>query len=315
MQFAKLIKLFGALTSLSLVAAVSSHTATAADLKFGDFPAPLYNGPVSAPDLTSHPDARTYRTRIRQAAKGQVNFAGKYIVTTWGCGANCLHGALQDTRSGRVFFLPHTICCGFEMGDDVEPIEFRPNSSLIIFNGLRDEEDPMGTHYYEFAENEFWLLKTVRFSPGASDPVTGQQPPADDDPSGGAKIVRNVPGGMQLLPGYKHLPLQGIDSVIGRIERDDGLQISYEIGHVQAPGEPRLGGSFSDRAKLSPGHETRWYREQTVDGQPVHIAFRKDDVLLVSYPNSGMNLATQIADEGEMAEALLMILTYRGKGK
>jgi len=167
----------------------------------------------------------------------------------------------------------------------------------------------MGTHYYEFAENEFWLLKTAKFSPGANAPVAG------DDPSGGPQIVRNVPGGMQLLPGYKHLPLQGIDSVIGRIERDGGLQISYEIGHVQAPGEPRLGGSFSDRAKLSPGHETRWYREQTVDGQPVHIAFRKDGILLVSYPNSGMNLATQVADAGEMAEALLMILTYRGETK
>jgi len=28
-----------------------------------------------------------------------------------------------------------------------------------------------------------------------------------------------------------------------------------------------------------------------------------------------MNLATQVADAGEMAEALLMILTYRGEAK
>lgn len=315
MQFAKLTELGGALTGLSLAIALCSHGAAAADLKFADFPAPLYDGPVSAPDLGSHPDARTYRTRIRRAAKGKVNFAGNYILTTWGCGASCLHGALQDARTGRVFFLPHTICCGFEMGDDVEPIEFRRDSSLIVFNGLRDEENPMGRHYYEFAENDFWLLKTVKFAPGAPSSVGGQQPQPDDDPSGDTKIVRAVPGGMRLLPGYKHLPLQGIDSVIGRIERNGGLQISYEIGHVQAPGEPRLGGSFSNRAKLSPGHETRWYREQTVDGQPVHIAFRKDDILLVSYPDSGMNLATQVADAGEMAEALLMILTYRGETK
>lgn len=312
MQLARPTNIVGILTGLSLAFALCSHTALAADIKFEDFPARPYTGPVSAPDLSSHPDARTYRTRIRRAAKGPVNFAGKYIVTTWGCGASCLHGVLQDAQTGRVFFLPHTICCGFDMGDDIKPIEFRRDSSLIVFKGLRDEEDPMGTHYYEFAENEFWLLKTVKFGPVSANPTVGSNPSADDDDG---KIVRTVPGAMQLLPGYEHVPLVGIDSLVGRIEKNGGLQISYEIGHVQAPGEGRLGGSFSDRAKLSPSHETRWYREQTVNGQPVHTAFRNDDILLVSYPKSGMNFAAQIVNPSEMADALLMILTYRGNAE
>jgi len=252
MQFTKLTKLVGALSTLSLAAGLFSQSAHATDLKFGEFPAPPYKGPVSAPDLGSHPDARTYRSRIRRAAKGKVNFAGKYILTKWGRGASCLHGALQDAGTGRVFSLPHTICCWFDMSDDLEPIEFRPNRSLIIFRGLRDEEDPMGTHYYEFAENEFWLLKTEKFSPGTAAPVAG------DDPSGGTRIVRNVPGGMQLLPGYKHLPLQGIDGVIGRIERtavcrypmksatfrrraNPGLAAAFQIGQNWAPAMRRTG--------------------------------------------------------------------------
>ena len=117
-------------------------------------------------------------------------------------------------------------------------------------------------------------------------------------------------GGMRLLVGYKHQPLQGFDSIVGRIEKEGGLRISYEIGHVPKPGAPRFGGSFSDRPKLTPKDRVRWYREQVVNGQAVHIAYRKDNLLLVSYPTKGMNLSVTVGTADEMAEALLMILTY-----
>ncbi len=93
--------------------------------------------------------------------------------------------------------------------------------------------------------------------------------------------------GMRLLPGYKHQPLQGIDSIVGEIKKEDGLRIMYEIGGVVKPGAPRFGGSFSDRPKLAPKDQVRWYLEQTVNGQPVHLAHRKDNVLLVSFPKNG----------------------------
>jgi hypothetical protein len=117
-------------------------------------------------------------------------------------------------------------------------------------------------------------------------------------------------GGMRLLSGYKHQPLQGFDSIVGKISEKDGLQISYEIGYVPKPGAPRFGGSFSDRPKLTPKDKVRWYLEQSVNGQPVHLAHRKDNVLLVSFPKKGMNLSVTVRSADEMAEALLMILTY-----
>ncbi|MCH7729876.1 MAG: hypothetical protein IH991_25910 [Planctomycetes bacterium] len=117
-------------------------------------------------------------------------------------------------------------------------------------------------------------------------------------------------GGMRLLVGYKHQPLQGFDSIVGKIEKEGGLRINYEIGHVPKPGAPRFGGSFSDRPKLTPKDKVRWYREQVVNGQAVHIAYRKDNVLMVSYPKKGMNFSVTIRSTDEMAEALLMILTY-----
>lgn len=116
-------------------------------------------------------------------------------------------------------------------------------------------------------------------------------------------------GGMKLLPGYKHQPLQGIDSIVGKVTNPKGLDIMYEIGGIPKAGAPRFGGQFSDRPKLMPKDQLRWYQEQTVNGQPVHLAHRKDDYLMVSFPKKGMNISVKVTTPQEMAEALLMILT------
>jgi hypothetical protein len=117
-------------------------------------------------------------------------------------------------------------------------------------------------------------------------------------------------GGMQLLPGYGHVPLQGFDSIVGQIKIDKGLTISYEIGGVVKAGAPRFGGSFSDRPKLAPKDSIHWYREQVVGGQDAHLAHSKDDILMVSFPEKGMNFSVKVKTSSEMADALLMILTY-----
>lgn len=117
-------------------------------------------------------------------------------------------------------------------------------------------------------------------------------------------------GGMRLLPGYKHQPLQGIDSIVGEIKKENGLRILYEIGGIVKPGAPRFGGSFTDRPKQTAKDRVRWYVEQIVGGQPVHLAYCKDDLLLVSFPEKGLNLSVTVRTADEMAEALLMIMTY-----
>jgi hypothetical protein len=61
---------------------------------------------------------------------------------------------------------------------------------------------------------------------------------------------------------------------------------------------------------LIPKKQVRWYREQIVNRQPVHLAYRNDNVLLVSFPKKGINFSVKVRSAGEMAEVLLMILTY-----
>lgn len=139
---------------------LTGHTVSANVPQFDEYAAKIYSGSVSSPDLLSHPNARTYRTRLRNAAKGDINFAGNYLLTTWGCGTTCIMGAVINAKSGAVHFLPGSICCWFKAGEDVIPIDYRLDSDLIIFTGLINEQEPIAKHYYEFREGEFMLLKT-----------------------------------------------------------------------------------------------------------------------------------------------------------
>jgi hypothetical protein len=122
-------------------------------------------------------------------------------------------------------------------------------------------------------------------------------------------------GSIKLLPGYKHEKLQGFDSIVGTIAKPKGkgLTILYDIGAIPK-GAIRFGGSFTDRAKLAPKNQLRWYKEQTIKGDPVHIAYLKDDSLLVAFPKSipgkGINFYTEVKTLEEMTDALLMLMTF-----
>lgn len=119
----------------------------------------LYRGARSDPDLSSR-EAYSFRTRLRQGASLPANFASNFRLVTWGCGTTCEHGAVIDQRNGRVTFLPFFICCT-KSEEAAEPIDFRSDSALIVFTGLRGEQEPDGRHYYRFTGEQFVHLKSV----------------------------------------------------------------------------------------------------------------------------------------------------------
>jgi hypothetical protein len=134
--------------------------------QFKDFPADeQYRGKPHAVLLVG--DARNFRTRIKEAAKGKPNFAGHYIVAIWGCGSECLEGAVIDAKTGRVYMLPFTLCCWRGVDDNFNPLEYRPNSKLMIFSGARNEKDnDNGAHYYKFENNRFVFLRSIMNAAG-----------------------------------------------------------------------------------------------------------------------------------------------------
>jgi len=171
------VRVFSVVLTLLLFAACFVFGAAgpaAAAPRFEDFPAgQTYTGPVHAPDLSSHPDAKTYRTQLQNAAKGGVNFAGDHVLATWGCGGQCLMGAVINARSGHVQFLPGTICCWIEAGEDINPIEFEVGSDLLVLTGLVNEEEPMARHSYDFSGRAFRLIDTQALNSSAPGANTG----------------------------------------------------------------------------------------------------------------------------------------------
>ena len=118
------------------------------------------------------------------------------------------------------------------------------------------------------------------------------------------------PGNMVLPKGFVHTPLKGIDSQLGEIAKEGGLKINYEIGRIVPKGQPRTGGSFSDRAVNLPAAQRDWFRSSKVKGKLVNMAYGKNGILLVSFPEQGINFSAKVKGEEQITKALNVILTY-----
>ncbi|NDK57219.1 hypothetical protein [Pontibacter fetidus] len=71
--------------------------------KSGDYAiGSMFRGRLAPLDETSHTDARTFRTALREGLAKGVNFAGKYTVVTVGCGTACQQHFIVDRESGKI---------------------------------------------------------------------------------------------------------------------------------------------------------------------------------------------------------------------
>jgi len=115
---------------------------------FDDFSvAPSRLKVVKPPDLSSHADARTFRTVLRNGAKAGVNFAGHYTVVTWGCGSPCKRLALVDRWTGQVSFPP--IWPALDA-------EFRVDSALLVVDS-REAIRGVGPELRYLFYTQYWV--------------------------------------------------------------------------------------------------------------------------------------------------------------
>jgi hypothetical protein len=147
-----------------------------AEPRFGDYPAPAFKGRAAALKLTT-PQARAYRTRLREGARRAVNFAGRYKLHTWSCGTGCLQTTFIDVKTGEVFFpaeLNGFIVCFYDpkpVENLEEALKFERGSRLIVMSGYptseRDKPEPKkGLYYYEWTGRDLKLIKYVEKSEG-----------------------------------------------------------------------------------------------------------------------------------------------------
>ena len=111
-----------------------------------------------------------------------------------------------------------------------------------------------------------------------------------------------LPGSIKLLEGYQHKKLQGTDSQVGKIWKDGGITIQYDIG--------LMAGNYAKQQRKYKADHLLWDKLQTWNSEPVEMAMMKDRQLYVSFPKRHANFYGKVKEEQDLVDALLMVLTY-----
>ena len=98
--------------------------------------------------------------------------------------------------------------------------------------------------------------------------------------------------------------MQGKDTRVGKVWKEGGLSFRYDIGR-----------GAGNQVKALAKEDMLWYKEQVVDGRPVQLALTKDRMLYVTFPQSAANFYGTAKSEEEIADMLLMVLTYAPPAK
>jgi hypothetical protein len=109
------------------------------------------------------------------------------------------------------------------------------------------------------------------------------------------------PGNIILLPGYSHTREQGYDTLVGKISKEKGLEIKYDIGHVA--GNYALGNSV-DKKNLV------WLKIQKTNNLQLLITYLKDGNIYATFPEEDANFYSMIKTNEDLADFLITIMTY-----
>ena len=129
--------------------------------RFEDYPVrEVYRGPVSPVRIDSR-QARMFRTRLREGARGGPNFAGRYTVVIWGCGTGCAQMGVVDAATGRVYFPPVEYMDIPDMENEAGRSQwFRLDSRLLrVTQNYYDGAGGYAAYYYLFERGRFRLLR------------------------------------------------------------------------------------------------------------------------------------------------------------
>jgi hypothetical protein len=113
----------------------------------------IYKGPVAPVNLSSHRQARMFRTKLREGASAGPNFAGHYTVVKWGCGTECVQIAIVDAKSGEVCFPLRRAGISYD---------YRNDSNLLVVNPPKDMEEAYGSNRPSYTASEYYLWEHNR---------------------------------------------------------------------------------------------------------------------------------------------------------
>jgi hypothetical protein len=129
--------------------------------RFEDYPVTdIFRGTHAAP-LLSSPQARRFRTRLREQVQFGPNFAGYFTLARWGCGAGCVVFAVIDARTGEVYFAPFTtegayLSKGERRFFCSHSSDAVISSELLIVQG--EVNGKVGRHFFRWHDRQFLLV-------------------------------------------------------------------------------------------------------------------------------------------------------------
>ena len=145
---------------MCLVGSCSIANAKNSIPQYSDYPVKsIYAGNAAKLDL-SDPDAKLFRTRLSEALKRKPDFAGEYVTTMWGCGANCRSYSFVNKRTGKLL---KDGFGGEELQEDL--LETNPRSRLLVTQEKKMNDDyeveSITQRFYILENGKFKLIKTI----------------------------------------------------------------------------------------------------------------------------------------------------------
>ncbi len=124
---------------------------------FSDFPVrEIFKG-IAVPPRINNQFEQRFKTRILEASRLGVQFAGHYGVAKWGCGTSCVEIALVNLADGRVCRGPFEVLTyGQAFNYDGGPggLEYHADSELLVARGCPNEAH-CATYYYVWNERQY----------------------------------------------------------------------------------------------------------------------------------------------------------------
>ena len=119
-------------------------------VSFDGYPATPFSGTAVMPDYTGdQKDYAEYRSRLDEAAKGGVNFAGELALAQWGCGTECSAVTAIDLRTGKLYNFP----LGGEDNLSLD-LKFQATSNLVA--ATWQSGDDSKSHHYCVSQSFLW---------------------------------------------------------------------------------------------------------------------------------------------------------------